>query len=103
MLADMGQIVYDIRAGEKNWAGLGNEATCQRRMGFLPPNAPKEWLSIIVHVTNSVNPADLPAKGLSLYENGRTRLAGEGAWYLVRCTLAGNIKIVELSTKPPVT
>jgi hypothetical protein len=101
MLPDMGNTVYDIRASGQNWAGVGDEMTRKPRMGFLPANAPKEWLSIVLHVSSTVNPADIPPEGLSVYENGQTRIGEEGAWHLVRCSPAGGIRIVELSTQPP--
>jgi hypothetical protein len=101
MLPDLGSKVYDIRADNQNWAGVGDEVTRKPRAGFLAAYQPKEWLSIVLHVTKSLNPADIPPAGLSLYENGQTLIGDEGAWHLVCSIPAGGIKIVELSTLPP--
>jgi hypothetical protein len=100
MLPDLGNTVYDIRDGEQNWPAVGGNVTHKPRMGFLPQNEPKEWLSIALHVSSSSNPADIPTEGLSLY-HGETCIGAEGAWYLVRCKPAGAISFVELRTKPP--
>jgi hypothetical protein len=96
----IGDTVYAIHAGEQTWAGVGDDVTRQARMGFLPQNELKEWLWITLHVTNSVNPADIPTEGLSLYQ-GETRIGGEGDWHLVQCIPAGGIRLVLLTTKPP--
>ena len=60
----------------------------------------KDCLSIVLHVTASVNRAEIPPHGLSLYTaDGKTRI-GDGDWYLNRLTPAGGITIIELSTEP---
>jgi hypothetical protein len=94
MLSDsaVGHTIYDILAGEHIWTGTGDDITREAEA--------KEWLSIILQVMNSLNPADIPTESLSLYQ-GETRIGGEGAWYLHRCKSAGEIRIVELSTKLP--
>jgi len=56
MLPTLGDIVYDVRAGNQNWAGVGDEVTRKPRAGFLGANLPKEWLSIVLHVSN-ITPA----------------------------------------------
>jgi hypothetical protein len=99
MLPDIGSTVYVIQADEQRWPAVGDKVTRKARMGFIPRNEPTEWLSIVLNVSGS-NPADIPKEGLSLYQ-GETRVGKEGAWYLLRCTPAGGIRIVELSTQPP--
>ena len=99
MLPDLGNVVYDIRAGEQNWAGIGGEVTRTPRVGIPAPHLPTEWLTVTVHVSNSINPAEIPAQGLSVYANGQERLGTEGEWSVVRCTPAGGIRLVELTTR----
>jgi hypothetical protein len=100
ILNNAGTKVYDIRAGGKNWAGVGDEFTRKPRVGFFGSNQPREWLSITLHVNTNINPSPIPAEGLSLYE-GDTRIGDEGAWYRVSFTPTMGFNVVELSTQPP--
>jgi hypothetical protein len=96
MPPNIGDTVYDIRAGDENWAAVGGEITRENRMGFIGSNQPKERLSVQLHVKKA-NPEDIPQDGLSLYEGG-TPVGEEGAWRVVSCTVAGKLRIVDLST-----
>jgi hypothetical protein len=99
---DIGETVYDLRAGEdKSWPVIGKEVTRRPVMGFTGKGQPTERLSIVGWVTDA-NPAEIPAAGLSLYDGaGKVRFGEEGAWYCAGCIRAGSLRRVELSTEPP--
>jgi hypothetical protein len=97
VLPHVGDKVYDIKAGGQNWAAVGNEVRSSPRVGLPAPHLSRDRLSVVLHVTN-YNPAEIPPAGLSVYLNGQNRIADEGAWHLVSCTPAGELRIVELST-----
>jgi hypothetical protein len=93
---DMGDTVYEIRAGDQRWLGVGHPVKHTPRAGFATGNRPTGWLSATVHVTDAY-PSDIPTEGLSLYE-GEDRIGEDRGWHLVACTPAGGLRIVQLST-----
>src|SRR5262249_45541272 len=91
--------VYDIRVSEQAWSAVGGKVKRKPRTGIVPHNEPKEWLSLVLHITNNVNPAEIPIEGLSLYQ-GQACIGKERAWFVVRRTRAEGITMLKLSTQP---
>jgi hypothetical protein len=59
----MGKRVYQIEAGNRQWAGIGPDLNRRARMGFGP-----EWLDATVYVSREA--MEIPEGGLSLRQDG---------------------------------
>ena len=93
MFMDIGDKIYELRASEQHWTGVGHEVNGKSRMGFGAP----EQLSIDLYVRTLDEP-EIPENGLSVYENGNTRIGEEGVWHLVFCKAVGDTSNVRITT-----
>src|SRR5207249_2954060 len=58
---NMGDTLYEIRAGQETWTAIGDKVTRKPRFGFAPPGEPNEWLTVSLNVRN-LNPQRIPAE-----------------------------------------
>lgn len=94
---DLGEIVYEIEADGERWSGVGHPVKKEPRMGFSPPGSPAEWFHL--NVTVKKGDSTIPDAGLTVRVSPKDCIGELGSWRVVSRHPAGNLIVLNLSTK----